>query len=142
MVIIVMVTISMVIIVMAIIVMAIMMKELKTRITTTTTIVLSLSQREALSQRTVLSFHYTCTHILGQSLKMCLVRAFLLLFLVIGTQSAPKSQRGGLLCFFNLTRIIHNYKSYWHSLGPFRYPRGAQKGDFWPKTEANWQKLT
>ena len=27
-----------------------------------------------------------------------------------------------------LTCITHNYKSYWHPLGPFRYPRGAQNG--------------
>ena len=41
-----------------------------------------------------------------------------------------------------LTCIKHNYKSYWYALGPVRYPWGAQKGHFWPKTEANWEKLT
>ncbi len=41
-----------------------------------------------------------------------------------------------------LTCITHNSKSYWHTLGPFSYPWGAQKGYFWPNTEANWDKLT
>ena len=41
-----------------------------------------------------------------------------------------------------LTCMIHNYKSYWRTLGPFSYPQGAQKGHFGPKTEANWPKLT
>ena len=26
-----------------------------------------------------------------------------------------------------LTCIIHNYRSYWPALGPFRYPRGAKR---------------
>ena len=41
-----------------------------------------------------------------------------------------------------LACIIHNYKPYWHTVGPFGYPRGAKKGHFGPKTEANWPKLT
>ena len=41
-----------------------------------------------------------------------------------------------------LTCIIHDNKSNWPTLGPFRYPRRALKGPFgpgWPPIGRNWQ---
>ena len=32
-----------------------------------------------------------------------------------------------------LMGILHDYKSCWPPMGPFRYPQGAQKGPFGPK---------
>ena len=43
-----------------------------------------------------------------------------------------------------LTCIIYDIKSSWPTLGPFRYPRRAQKGPFgpgWPPIGRNWQAL-
>ena len=81
-----------------IIIIMIMVKRLKMSITTTTMIV--LRQWEGLSQNCVIF----PPSLWEQSLKMSLLclRAFLLLFLVVGAQSAPKSQREGSL---QITRV-------------------------------------
>ena len=38
------------------------------------------------------------------------------------------------------TGKIHNHKSCWPTLGPFRYSWGGVKRPIWPKTDTNWEK--
>ena len=82
-----------------VIIVVIRMKRLKMRITKTTMIVLSF-----ISELCYLLTPHPRTHptLSGKSLKMSLVciRAFLLLSLVLGAQSAPKSQTEGSLSLF------------------------------------------